>query len=57
MTIDGGDTSHMAKMRSSFFEYSELNVPEYVVIADGSRMQVVGRGIVQLRVRVSANKS
>jgi hypothetical protein len=38
--IDSGATCHMAKMRSSFCEYNELQVPGYVVIADGSKVQV-----------------
>jgi transposase InsO family protein len=47
----------MAKMGSAFCEYNELQVPGYVVIADGSKVQVIGKGNVKLQVWVSPNKS
>lgn len=54
--IDSGATSHMATSKASFCEYTHLDKPESVVIADGSKVNAIGKGNVQLRVRVSANK-
>lgn len=42
--IDCGATSHMEKLRTAFHEYAEvLQVPEHVVRADGSHVQVLAK--------------
>lgn len=57
--IDSGATSHMAKERDAFCDYTPTapESPEYVMIADGSKIQVRGKGSVKLQVWESRNKS
>lgn len=57
--IDSGTTSHMAKERDAFCDYMPTAPEslEYVVIADGSNVLVMGKNSVKLQVWVSRNKS
>lgn len=54
--IDSGATSHMSNTRSEFVDYTTLDKPETVIIADGSRVNVVGKGNVKLHILVSRGK-
>ena len=54
--IDSGASSHMCQTKDVFTEYTTLDNPEYVTVADGSKVQGIARGSVRLSVRVSQTK-
>ena len=54
--IDSGASSHMCSSKADFSEYTVLDKAESVTIADGTEVQVVGKGSVKLRVQVGRGK-
>ena len=54
--IDSGASCHMCSSKDDFAEYTVLEKAECVTIADGTKVQVVGKGSVKLRVKVGRDK-
>lgn len=54
--IDSGASCHMCSSKDEFAEYTILDKAECVTIADGTKVQVVGKGSIKLCVKVGRNK-
>ena len=54
--IDSGASCHMCSSKDDFAEYTVLEKAECVTIADGTKVQVVGKGSVKHRVKVGRDK-
>ena len=54
--VDSGATCHMCNRRSMFVVYQSLEVPEKVILGDGHCLDAVGRGIVELVMKLPGGK-
>ena len=54
--VDSGATSHMCNCRLLFVEYRSLNEPEKVTLGDGYSLNAIGRGMVELVMRLPEGK-
>ncbi|KAG5896038.1 hypothetical protein JTB14_011033 [Gonioctena quinquepunctata] len=53
--LDSGASQHMTFNRSWFKNYEKLNIKEYIVIGDGTRLAVEGRGSISVNIRKKNN--
>ncbi|KAG5885244.1 hypothetical protein JTB14_025941 [Gonioctena quinquepunctata] len=53
--LDSGASQHMTFNRSWFKNYEKLNIKEYIVIGDGTRLAVEGRGSIAVNIRKKNN--
>ncbi|KAG5880887.1 hypothetical protein JTB14_001463 [Gonioctena quinquepunctata] len=53
--LDSGASQHMTFNRSWFKNYEKLNIKEYIVIGDGTRLVVEGRGSISVNIRKKNN--
>ncbi|KAG5867672.1 hypothetical protein JTB14_024939 [Gonioctena quinquepunctata] len=53
--LDSGASQHMTFNRSWFKNYEKLNIKEYIVIGDGMRLAVGGRGTISVNIQKKNN--
>ena len=55
--VDSGATSHMCYRRDMFRDYKSLPMPEKVMYGDGNGLEAVGRGTVELLVKLPGGRT
>lgn len=51
--IDSGCSSHMTFDKSRFSSYSSVSDRQYVELGNGSKVQIVGKGTIEIKIKVS----